>query len=170
MFELFAGYGFTRFGYSGNGTNVNGALGSFGMNLTSRLQIIGDASYSLVNISGTTNPIYGTPVTNGSKNVVYGNHFGPRFYLRSRTARGPIPFVEGLVGGTRIDTTASGATTSKNGLTYKAGGGVDLTISRHLAVRLVDADFYRLSFLTTSRNNYVASVGIIIRFGNRPRF
>lgn len=156
MMELFAGYGFTRFG-GGNGTNLNGALGSFGWNFKPWLQIIGDASYNFVTVSGT-------------KSVLYGNHFGPRIYLRSRSARGPIPFVEGLVGGSRVDTTTAGVTTSKNGLTYKAGGGIDLAISRHISVRAIEADYYRVPFLTASQTNYVASAGIIFRFGGRPRY
>jgi hypothetical protein len=154
--ELFAGYGFTRFG-GGNGTNLNGALGSFGWNFKPWLQIIGDASYNFVTVSGT-------------KSVLYGNHFGPRIYLRSRSAHGPIPFAEGLVGGSRVDTTTAGVTTSQNGITYKAGGGVDLAISRHISVRAIEADYYRVPFLTASQTNYVASAGVIFRFGGRPRY
>jgi hypothetical protein len=153
MFEAFAGYGFTRFGSGANGSNLNGALGSFAVNFMPWLQIIGDASYNFVTVNGT-------------KSVVYGDHFGPRIFLRSRGARGPIPFVEGLIGGTRIDTTTAGVTGSDNGLSYKAGGGVDLNISHHLAVRLVDADYYRIPFLTNSQTNYSASVGIVFRFGS----
>ena len=156
MMEVFAGYGFTRFN-GGTGTNLNGALGSFGFNLTSRLQLIGDASYNFVTVSGT-------------KSVLYGNHFGGRFYLRSRGSRGLAPFVEGLVGGSRIDATTAGVTTSQNGLTYKAGGGLDFAISRRISVRAIEADYYRVPFLTASQTNYVASAGVIFRFGGRPRF
>lgn len=154
--EVFAGYGFTRFG-GGNGTNLNGALGSFGWNFKPWLQIIGDASYNFVTVSGT-------------KSVLYGNHFGPRIYLRSRTSRGPVPFVEGLVGGSRIDVTTAGVTASQNGLSYKAGGGVDIAITRRISVRAIEADYYRVPFLTASQTNYVASAGVIFRFGGRPRF
>lgn len=154
--EVFAGYGFTRFG-GGNGTNLNGALGSFGWNFKPWLQIIGDASYNFVTVSGT-------------KSVLYGNHFGPRIYLRSRASRGPVPFVEGLVGGSRIDVTTAGVTASQNGLSYKAGGGVDIAITRRISVRAIEADYYRVPFLTASQTNYVASAGVIFRFGGRPRF
>jgi hypothetical protein len=155
-FEAFAGYGFTRFGSGANASNLNGALGSFGVNFKPWLQIMGDASYNFVTVNGT-------------KSVVYGDHFGPRIFLRSRSARGPIPFVEALVGGTRIDTTTAGVTVSDNGLSYKAGGGVDLTISRHLSVRLVDADYYRIPFFTNSQSNYSFAVGIVFRFGGGGR-
>ena len=158
MFEVFAGYGFTRFGNGGTGSNLNGALGSFGFNVMSRLQIIGDASYNFVTVNGT-------------KNVLYGDHFGPRFFLRSRSAHGPIPFVEGLIGGSRIDSTTAGVTASQNGITYKGGGGVDLNISPRFVVRIVDADYYRVPFLTGSVNNYSASAGIVFRFGgSRPQY
>jgi hypothetical protein len=151
MFELFAGYGFTRFG-GNNGSNLNGALGSFGFNFMPWLEIIGDASYNFITV-------------NGVKSVLYGDHFGPRIFLRSRSGHGPIPFVEGLIGGSRIDTTSGGVTSSNNGISYKAGGGVDLNLSRHLAIRLIDADYYRTPFLTGAPSNYSASVGIIIRLG-----
>jgi len=155
LFELYGGYAFTRFD-SGAGafTNFNGVLGSFGWNFKPWLQLVADSSYSFVTVSGT-------------KNVLYGNHWGPRVFLRGHGKWSMTPFVEGLVGGTRADTTVSGVggyKTSENVISYKVGGGLDIKPSRHLEIRVLNVDYYRTSFGTNvHQNNYWASAGIVLR-------
>lgn len=135
-------------------TNLNGALGSFGWNVRPWLQLVADSSYNVTTISGV-------------KNVLYGNHWGPRFFHYGRYPWGAVPFVEALVGGSRADTTVPGATgytTSNNCLSFKVGGGLDVHPSRHLKIRLFDFDYYRTAFGTNlHQNNYSASVGIVLR-------
>jgi hypothetical protein len=157
LIELYGGYAFARLvgsGGAGSASNLNGAMGSFAWNFKPWLQVVADSSYNVVTISGT-------------KNVLYGNHFGPRYFHRSRNRWGITPFAEGLVGGSRSDTTVSGSggyTSSVNCLSIKAGGGVDIHPSRHLDIRLFDVDYYRTSFGTNlHQNNYWASTGIVIR-------
>lgn len=156
LIEVFGGYAFARLdGGGGYWTNMNiGGMGSVGWNFKPWLQLVADSSYSTVTISGT-------------KNVLYGNHFGPRYFYHSRNRWGVTPFVEGLVGGSRADTTISGVggyTTSANCISYKVGGGVDLHPSRHWEIRLFDVDYYRTSFGTNvHQNNYWASAGIVLR-------
>jgi hypothetical protein len=155
LIELFGGYQFARLdGGGGTGTNLNGALGSFGWNLKPWLQIVADTSYNVVTISGT-------------KNVLYGNHWGPRFFRHVRNRWGATPFVEALVGGSRVDTTVTGTggyTTSNNCLSYKIGGGVDIHPYRHFEIRLLDVDYYRTAFgVNLHQNNYSASAGIVLR-------
>ena len=152
LIDLFGGYGIARLN-DGTGTynNVNGAMGSFGWNITSWLQLTGDSSYNMINLSGT-------------KNTLYGNHYGPRFFYRGHNRWGITPFVEGLVGGTRLDTSYNGTKTSTNCISYKAGGGVDIRAFRHFEIRLFDINYYRTSFGTgTFQNNYWASAGLVIR-------
>src|SRR5712664_4219595 len=49
LLELFCGYAFARLdGGGGTGTNVNGAMGSFGWNIKPWLQIVADTSYNTV--------------------------------------------------------------------------------------------------------------------------
>src|SRR5437016_3713646 len=88
LIEVFGGYAFARLdGGGGYWTNMNvGGMGSVGWNFKPWLQIVADSSYSTVTISGT-------------KNVLYGNHFGPRYFYHNRNRWGVTPFVEGLVGG-----------------------------------------------------------------------
>jgi len=161
LIELFGGYGFARL-VSGGGTssNLHGALGSFAWNAKPWLQIVADTSYNVVTVSGT-------------KNVLYGNHYGPRVFRRGRNRWGITPFVEGLVGGSRADTTVSGAggytTSSGSSFSIKVGGGLDIYPSRHFEIRLFDVDYYRTSFgVNLHQNNYWASTGIVLRlFGGR---
>jgi hypothetical protein len=131
---------------------MNGAMGSFGWNARPWLQLVADTSYSVVTVSGT-------------KNVLYGNHYGPRLFYRKRSRWGVTPFVEGLFGGTRADTSGVGGySTSTNSFSIKAGGGVDIRPSRHLEIRLIDVDYYRTSFgPNLHQNNYWASTGIVLR-------
>ena len=155
LLELFGGYAFARLdGGGGTGTNVNGAMGSFGWNIKPWLQIVADTSYNTVTISGT-------------KNILYGNHFGARYFHRGRNRWGLTPFAEALVGGSRADTKVSGSSTyntSQNCLSYKVGGGLDIHPFRHIDIRLFDADYYRTSFGTNAhQNNYWISTGIVIR-------
>jgi len=156
LLELFGGYAFARLdGGGGTGTNVNGAMGSFGWNIKPWLQIVADTSYNTITISGT-------------KNILYGNHFGARYFHRGHNRWGLTPFAEGLVGGSRADTKVSGNSaynTSENCLSFKVGGGLDMHPSRHIDIRLFDADYYRTSFGGTNlhQNNYWISTGIVIR-------
>jgi hypothetical protein len=156
--ELFGGYAFARMAGGGTASNLNGALGSFGLNIKPWLQIVADTSYSVVTVSGT-------------KNVLYGNHYGPRFFRRGRNRWGATPFVEALVGGSRADTIVSGTggyTYSANTISYKAGGGLDINPSRHFQIRLFDVDYYRTSFgVNAHQNNYWASTGIVLRLFGR---
>ena len=153
--EVFGGYSFARIdGGAGSYTNLNGALGSFGWNFKPWLQIVADSSYNFVTISGT-------------KNILYGNHFGARYFYRKHSPWGITPFVEALVGGSRADTTVTGVggyTTSTNCMSYKVGGGLDIHPSRHWEIRVLDFDYYRTSFGTNvHQNNYWASTGIVLR-------
>ncbi len=155
LIELYGGYAFARVGGVSNGSNLNGALGSFGWNPKSWLQVVADTSYSFQTVGNT-------------KNVLYGNHFGPRFFYRARNRWGLTPFVEGLVGGSSERTTISGTggSTSSTGsaLSYKVGGGIDIHPSRRWDVRLFDVDYYRTTFgAGTQQNNYWISAGVVLR-------
>lgn len=160
LLELFGGFSFASMsngtGYANN-TNFMGGMGSFGLNIKPWIQVVGDTSYSFENSTGV-------------KNVIYGNHYGPRFFLRGRTKWAISPFGEVLVGGSRADTTiaASGGnpayTTSQNCFSIKAGGGVDLKPSRMFEIRLIDVDYYRTAFGTNvHQSNYWVSTGVVIR-------
>ncbi len=154
LMEVYGGYTFARLVSGGTGTNLNGAMGSFGYNIKPWLQLAADSSYNVV-------------TTNGVKNVLYGNHFGPRFFRRGRNRWSATPFGEALFGGSRADTTVSGVggyKTSQNCFSIKVGGGVDVHPSRRFDIRLFDVDYYRTSFGTNlHQNNYWVSAGVVVR-------
>lgn len=153
MLEFFGGFAYARMqGASGySSTNFNGALGSFGVNVRPWLQLVGDSSYNFVTVSGT-------------KNVLYANHYGPRFYYRGLHRLNITPFGEAFVGGSRSDVTVSGYTTSQNCISFKVGGGIDYRASRRWEVRVIDFDYYRTSFGTNAQqNNYGISAGVVLR-------
>ena len=154
LIELFGGGAFSRMSGGGSGSNMIGALGSVGWNFKPWLQIVGDSSYNTVTYSGT-------------KNVLYGNHYGPRYFYRTRNRWHLTPFAEGFVGVSRLDSTVTGTggyTTSVNGMSFKFGGGVDYRPSRRLEIRLFDLDYYRTSFgANVYQTNYWISSGIVLR-------
>ena len=100
--------------------------------------------------------------------------FGPSYtYSRHGSRHGAHPasfFVHGLIG------VADGfqglypqggvATSSASSLAVVAGGGLDVGLSRHLAVRVVEADYVRSQLpnsLTNVQNNLRLGVGIVLR-------
>jgi hypothetical protein len=156
LIELFGGYSYARMVSPGTTTNLSGGLGSIGWNMTSWLQLVADTSYNVVTASG-------------AKNVLYGNHWGPRVFHRGRNRWNISPFVEGLFGGSRSDTTVGGVKNSVNTFSIKAGGGLDIKPARHFEIRLINVDYYRTNFGGGSiyQNNYWASAGIVIRLFGR---
>ncbi len=155
--EVFGGYARAQFN---SGGYINGGLGSFGWNVRPWLQIVTDTSYSLA-------------MPSGIKNVLYASHLGPRFFYRGRNKWGASPFVEALFGISHIDTTISGPSgyrASERGFSIKAGGGLDLNLSPHFAIRLFDVDYYRTPFTAYSQDNFWAFAGIVLRLGGgRPK-
>lgn len=155
LFEFYGGYAFARLSNGGGGTysNLNGAMGSVGLTLRPWLQIVADSTYNYMTAAGT-------------KNVLYGNHFGARYFYRSRNRFRATPFVEGLVGGSRADTTITGTggyTASVNCISYKVGGGLDIQPTRHWEIRLLDVDYYRTAFGTgLHQNNYWVTTGVVL--------
>ena len=142
-------------GGGGTGSNLVGGLGSIGWNANSWLQVSADTSYNLE--------------TNGNtKTVLYGNHYGPRFYYRRRNRWNITPFGEALIGGSAEKTTISGTggsvVSTGSQISYKVGGGLDMRPSRRWEVRLFDVDYYRTAFGTNAhQTNYWISAGVVLR-------
>lgn len=155
LLEVFGGFAFGRMGGGGTGSNLVGGLGSIGWNANSWLQVSADTSYNLE--------------TNGNtKTVLYGNHYGPRFYYRRRNRWNITPFGEALIGGSAEKTTISGTggsvVSTGSQISYKVGGGLDMRPSRRWEVRLFDVDYYRTAFGTNAhQTNYWISAGVVLR-------
>jgi outer membrane protein OmpA-like peptidoglycan-associated protein len=108
----------------------------------------------------------------GSSSLVSGNFmsylFGPRLNLRKFEHF--VPFGEFLVGGTRSDFKLNGDS-NQNAFAVAAGGGVDMVLTRNLAWRFAQLDYFMTTASgsalgsTARQNNFRAGTGLVVRFG-----
>jgi len=139
------GYSYFRLGGSG-GLNQNGVSGSVAYNPNRWLGIVADIGGYHASPSGV------------SVNT-YTYLFGPRFSLRNPSRI--TPFVQGLVGGSRITVGSGGGSNSQ--FAYSFGGGVDLGLLPHLAFR-PQLDYVGLDTPGSRTNCTRISAGLVIHF------
>jgi len=96
--------------------------------------------------------------------------FGPRYTLNLPKRRLAV-FAQGLIGISNawnsVFPATTGATEDTNAFALQVGGGVDLRLNRHWAVRPVQADWVRTEFpnaTTGVQNNLRLAAGIVYRF------
>jgi peptidoglycan-associated lipoprotein len=89
---------------------------------------------------------------------------GPRFSCRSSSR--VTPFAQVLLGGARTSVSAFGASGSTNGFAFSTGGGVDLGVTKHIALR-PQLDYLGMRVGSNTLNTVRGSFGIVFRFGNR---
>lgn len=146
--EVFGGYQYNREGFS-NGVNLNGWNAAVTANLSRHFGVTGDFSgvYATVPI----------PLDDGGTFRVseYTYMFGP--VISGGRDKTLVPFAHALFGGFR----ESGI----NGFAMAFGGGIDVKASRHLAIRVVQADWLlERAGGDTSNKNIRISAGIVFRF------
>jgi hypothetical protein len=137
------GYSYLREGFSG-GANTHGASLSGAGYFNNWLGLAGDFGVYHLSQSGV------------SANT-YTFLFGPRF--SANRGHSVSPFVQALVGGDRL--TAGGAST--HGFSWSAGGGVDVALSRRIAIR-PQFDYIGLRFANSTTHAARASINIVFRF------
>jgi outer membrane immunogenic protein len=139
---------------------LNGGSGWMAFNFTHSVGIVGEiASQHASNISGT-----GLDLTLSSFLA------GPRYRW---TGGGRFaPFMQGLIGAAHASGSLapgnSGIPGSANAFAMIAGGGLDIGIVRHIALRAFEADYYLTRFdngMNDHQNNLRIAAGVIIRFG-----
>jgi opacity protein-like surface antigen len=123
----------------------------------------------------------GSSTSVNSSGTAYTYLFGPR--LSYRTHERFTPFAQALFGGIHASevTASSGCSgtgctllPSENSFAFTAGGGLDLKVHRHIAIRIVQAEYLMTRFenLTTgskaSQNDIRLSAGLVFRFGGNP--
>jgi len=138
-------YSYFRLGNSG-GTNQNGVSGSVAYNLNRYFGIAGDFG-----------GYHASPF--GVSENTYTYLFGPRVTLRNPTKVNP--FAQFLVGGSRITVGAGGG--SSNQFAYSIGGGVDIGLLPHLALR-PQVDYIGLATPGQNTNCTRVSVGFVVHF------
>ncbi len=96
----------------------------------------------------------------GTRISQYEYLFGPRF--TARTARATL-FAHVLVGGNTLRL----AGTSTNGFAWAVGGGLDYNAGRHLAIRVIQADYLRTRLSNLWFNDARLGIGLVFKFGER---
>jgi hypothetical protein len=156
---------------------LNGGSTSVAFNLNRYLGLVGD-------FGGFNNTRLLLASTGQSESVnaqvVGGSAFtylaGPRISFRDHGRL--TPFAQALFGGMHTsDVTLSGCTGNctllpvENTFAMTAGGGLDLKVRRHLALRIVQAEYVMTSFenrdtgSSATQNDMRLSSGIVFRFG-----
>jgi hypothetical protein len=105
--------------------------------------------------------------------------FGPRYAVQTRSHRYAL-FGEGLVGIANgfhslfsegsgpVGSVNAGTTSSSNALAVDVGGGLDIRLSHHLALRAIRASRLRTQFPNTTtnvQNSLSLGAGLVMRFG-----
>ena len=146
-------------GYSWAGGNFHGWNASVTGNVTKRFGIVADFSGH-----------YGSEI-DGPLLVNEDAHsflFGPRFTFRGKRAS---PFVYALFGATRFhqSATVSGQRFSDvdTGFSSALGGGLDIKLNDHVAVRAFQLDYFRPNFFGEAHNRGRLAFGVVLRLGKK---
>jgi len=178
--ELFLGYSYLQaVPKLANGNRLvwlNGGSASLAYNLNRYVGIVadvGDYTNSEIRFQGASKATIDVNDANGG---VLSYLFGPRISFRNHSRI--TPFVQALVGGAYAgEVTLSNCTFSctllpaENSLALTAGGGLDIKVSHHLAIRIIQAEYLMTRFKdystgsTGSQNDMRLSSGIVFRFG-----
>ena len=161
QFEVSGTYSFVRANpdNSAGGFNLHGGSGSLTYNFSDRFAVVADVgAYRF------------TGLPSGLSSTMYTYLFGPRFSLRKSSRF--TPFAQALLGGGRLNASSSGIDAGENGFAMALGGGLDVSYSRHFAIRVAEVDYLMTRFDNVSgsaatQNNVRVSAGIVFRFGSR---
>jgi hypothetical protein len=168
--EVFGGYQYQYLGGDFTGLNTNGWDASVTANVTKHFGIAGQFGGVYKSESVTSDDV------SASANAhLYDYTFGPVIAMDFSSKINPFAHV--LIGGFTIGGTGSGclvggggsscasASASTNGFAMKFGGGVDVKLTKLIAVRLAQFDwnYYHANGQSESSNISIAT-GVVIRF------
>jgi opacity protein-like surface antigen len=157
--ELYGGYDYIRANANpripgeptSESLNTNGGSGQITFNGNNWLGLVADFSgYALAR--------HGFATTHQISYL-----FGPRINLRRDRI---TPFAHVLLGGVWAEDGFVLGSVTAFGMT--AGGGVDIDVSRHIAIRPVRAEYFLTKFSdgnNNRQNNFRFSAGIVVRLG-----
>lgn len=164
-FDFTAGYSLNHISPGNANLNMNGFTGAVGVNFRKWFALEGDMTY--------------TTKSFGPNNVnLFTYLIGPRLTKRITPGGGGSgskrlhhpgqgttstpskikyePFVHALFGGGHL----SGLGPSNNGWAGKFGGGLDIVVGKHVAIRAVEVDYYRYRSNVLFMNNALFTFGI----------
>ena len=141
--------------------SMNGGAGWFAVRFTHSLAVVGEiGSEHASDINGTTGGLTLTSYVAGPR---YSLHLGKL-----------SPFGQVLVGGAHatgdLTVVRFGVSEPANSFAMLAGGGLDVELTRHWAVRVAQVDYFLTRFSNGTndhQNNLRAGGGIVYRFGGK---
>ena len=139
-FQAEVGYSLLHITADGSSATFNGGSADFFYNANHWLSLGGE-------VAGTTD----------SGLTIYTYQFGPRIYFSRGTFQ---PFAQVLLGAAHL--TEGGS--SVNGFNFDFGGGVDIKVSQHFAVRPVEFGYEHFSIDGQGFNNLRYSAGLVFHF------
>jgi opacity protein-like surface antigen len=109
--------------------------------------------------TGTSGSLFGS--SSPWKETLFTYMAGPRVSYRRRLA----PFAQALFGGAHFSGNRPGASTSGNAFSVSGGIGLDLNVSKHVSLRLIQPEFLWTHFGRSSDNQLRIQTGIVLKFG-----
>jgi hypothetical protein len=186
--DIYGAYSYLHFSPTIGGTSSRSFNGGGGGVDLYFLKIFGVKADFMTYQSTTFTVTYNTPVVIPGKGVIpagtYTSQGNMTTYLFGPVLRIPLPLVhpfgEVLFGGTNTDAYVNLtnqindnggtiATPSQHPFTLAAGGGVDVSVSKHLALRLGEFDYVLTRFTnpltsTNNQNNFRYVGGVVLKF------
>jgi opacity protein-like surface antigen len=182
--ELFLGYSYLRavptLAEGNRFVWLNGGSTSIAFNFNRYLGLVGDfAGFadSQLRVNGAASP--GKVVDSSGSAYTY--LFGPRLSFRRHDRF--TPFAQVLFGGVHAspvtissDCSGAGCTPlpAENKFAMTAGGGLDIRVHRHIAIRVIQAEYLMTNFddpstgQNATQNDVRLSAGIVFRLGGGP--
>ena len=178
-FEISGGYSLVN----GGGDTAHGFNASFAGNVTRRIGIVGEfnrytesETINVPNLPAFADGITGLPPLPPLPNLGPVNIkaslstflFGPRLTLIRGRAE---PFVHGLLGVARFSSDISSPVITGSGddnaFAFALGGGVDVKVHKHFAIRVAQLDYLGARGNGGKFNSFRYSAGVVLRLGNR---
>jgi opacity protein-like surface antigen len=169
--ELAGSYAYMRTNLKGTGgwsegLQVNGGTGSLTFNINRSIGIVGEiGGYNSSTISSAS-----------GQDISYASYlFGPRYYFRKWDT--VTPYIQTLFGGVKGnhalfatgDPTNELINTGTNAFAWTIGGGMQASVTKHLAVQVFQAEYFMTKwtgFTSGNRqNNFRIETGLVWRFG-----
>lgn len=141
--ELFGGYSFA---HVEDIDSMHGFNAAVNFNFTESFGLVIDTSAHFTDVIGLINV------------NAYSLLFAPQFSFRSETV---TPFIRPLVGFSHLTAGLLGFSDSITAFTVGGGGGLDVNVADHLAIRAVQADYLHLRAEGGSANAFRLSVGVV---------
>jgi hypothetical protein len=165
-FDVFGGYDYTNT-HSSNGdtSNYNGGSVQVAGYISNWMGLVGDIGRSTSNGYTDTSGVH-----NVATNSMIHYFFGPRFRFGSGRF---TPFIDILVGGVQRSAliASNGATLvgSQSSFGISAGGGLDVKLTQHIAIRPIDVALLSTWFspgpgIGNSQDDMNISAGIVLRW------